>query len=634
MKRIFLYIFLGLIPLCAQAHILETAASRVDIRESLVLNQEWVSYPSYDNRKAWDELLEDYKSSFISCGERYLNFEWLVLRATDYLEYNRSGNRYTQEDRITANATALANLMMAELAEGKGRFMDDIINGVFHFCECTSWAVSDHLFKFQRVQTPLPDFTENILALKQGNFAQMLSWIYYFFHGEFDKIDPVISARLEYEIRRRELDPFIQRDDFTWMGFLPNIVPNNWNPWCNSNAILCFMLIENDRDALCAGIKKAIASLDRYLAAIPSDGACDEGTVYWYVSAGNLMNSLKCLEIITGGRLNIWNEDLVKRFGEFIVNANIEGKWQANFADAKPTTYPSTPFIYRYGKYVGSKLMCSYALNADKDFPFDPLDQDWFLFYRSMENLLTYKEIVHAPATAFKPASFTFYPETELCYMRSGKGYLAVKGGNNKERHNHNDVGSCIYYYDGNPVLVDAGPGTYNKSTFDKKLRYKIWNMSSDYHNVPNINGYAQEYGRDFKAVETKADECRCTFSTDIAAAYPDSAGVNTWKLTYRLLKDGSLDITENFNLDTSVGVMHELHFLIPSEPVIKISGKIGLDNGIIMKYDSSSYKASYERISLNGTGVSEVFGDSLYRINLSYTGHRSKGATHVYLAK
>lgn len=633
MKRTVLSLVFALACVSIHAHTLSDAASKIDLRASLVLDQKWVPYPSYSDRQGWDALLEDYKAPFISAGERYLDFEWLVLRATDYLEYNRSGNRYAQEDRIKANAVALSSLMMAELAEGKGRFMDDIINGVFHFCECSSWAVSDHLYKFQQIHSPLPDHNEYILALMQGNYAQMLSWAYYFFHKEFDREDPAIAARLQFEIRRRELDPFVLRDDFDWMGFKPNIKPNNWNPWCNSNALLCFMLVENDRDALCAGIRKAIASLDRYIASIPSDGACDEGTVYWYVSAGNLMNCLKCLELITGGELKIWDDELVRRFGEFIVNANITGKWQANFADAKPTTWPSTPFIYRYGKFVGSELMCSYALCADKDFTFDPLDQDWFLFYRAIENLLTYKEMVHLPAASFKPADFVVYPETELCYMRAGRGYLAVKGGNNKERHNHNDVGSCIYYYDGQPVLVDAGPGTYNKSTFDKRLRYKIWNMSSDYHNVPKINGMSQEYGSSFKAVATRADERRRSFTTDIAGAYPDSAAVKSWVLNYRLLKDGSLEIVENFSLTGNFAAA-ELNFLVPVKPVIASAGKIRLNAGMVMNYDASALKAGVEEIHLEGTGVSNVNGDCLYRITLTAGSAAVKGSYRLKIAR
>ena len=40
--------------------------------------------------------------------------------------------------------SALGSLFMAEMAEG-GRFVDQIINGVFASCEMTSWALSASL---------------------------------------------------------------------------------------------------------------------------------------------------------------------------------------------------------------------------------------------------------------------------------------------------------------------------------------------------------------------------------------------------------------------------------------------------------------------------------------------------------
>lgn len=607
-------------------HILLDAARKVDIGESLVMNQEWVPYPSYSDRAGWDELMGEHKDAFIALGEKYLGFEWLVLRATDYLELERSGNRYAQEDRMAKNAEALSRLMMAELAEGEGRFMDDIINGTFFFCELTSWAVSHHLRTFQQIHTPLPDYKEDILALYQGNYSQMLSWIWYFFHEDFDKVDPMIAERLRYEITTRELDPYLERNNFDWMGFRARATPNNWNPWCNSNAIFCFMLMENDTTRLKAAVEKSVISVDRYLESLKSDGACDEGPVYWYVSGGHLMGYLQGLSMITGGKLEIWDSPLLKNFGEYILGALISDGWQANFADAKPSYEPYLPIIWRYGRAVGSQAMMDYAAHTYHNMDYDPLDEDWSYFYRPLENLLSCRELDSAGDRSYTPADFMWYPQTELCFMRSGKGYLAVKGGNNRERHNHNDVGSCIYFYDGKPVLVDAGKGTYNSKTFDNRYRYQIWNMSSNYHNVPQINGCAQAYGRYFRASGSKADRRKKTFTTDIAGAYPDSAGVKSWQLTYRLLKDGTLEIKEAFEM-SGAGMTNDLHFLVPAEPELSAPGVIGLNAGLKLKYDNKVFTASAEEIPIEGTGVGwEEFGTSLWRITLSSTKSPAKG--------
>lgn len=637
MKKIFLaLIFLAasISQLFAGTHVLQSAASRTDIRQCLVMNQAWVPYPGYEDREGWDRLLGQYKDTIISNGEKYLDFDWKVLRATDYLEYNRTGNRYAQESRMKKNSKALSSLLIAELAEGRGRFMDDIINGVFLFCESTSWAVSDHLYKFQKVHCPLPDYKEDILALVQGNNAQMLSWAYYFFHKEFDKADPAIAERLEYEIRTRELDTYMQRDDFDWMGFKPGIVPNNWNPWCNSNAILCFMLIENDRDRLCAAIQKTIRSVDRYISSLAPDGACDEGPVYWYVSAGNLQNYLECLSLITGGRVQVWDTVLIRNFGEYIVKANITGNWNANFADAIPYEAPSSSKIYRFGVDTGSDLMKTFAISRKDSENYNPCDEEWVRFYNAIENLRCVNTIMPMSDGGFTPSNYMFYPQTEICFMRSGKGYLAAKGGNNKERHNHNDVGTFIYFYDNQPVFVDAGPGTYNKSTFDKKLRYKIWNMSSLYHNVPSLNGCAQEYGKEFKAVGTSSERGKRSFTTDIAATFPDSAAVVSCSLTYSLQKNGSLEIRGSYELGANPSKPCELHFLVPERPDVALSGKVGLNAGLSMKYDASAFEASYEEIPLKGTGIDSIYKDALYRITLKEKAPKAKRSYSLIVSK
>ena len=58
-----------------------------------------------------------------------------VIKATDYLEYERTGNRKIMENPNSSNNNAIADLAIAELAEGKGRFIDQLINGIVYSCE-------------------------------------------------------------------------------------------------------------------------------------------------------------------------------------------------------------------------------------------------------------------------------------------------------------------------------------------------------------------------------------------------------------------------------------------------------------------------------------------------------------------
>lgn len=69
------------------------------VKSALIMEQKWVPYPDYSDRAGWDKLLGDYKEKYIRKGESYLDYEWKVVKATDYLEFGRSGDRAIMEVR-------------------------------------------------------------------------------------------------------------------------------------------------------------------------------------------------------------------------------------------------------------------------------------------------------------------------------------------------------------------------------------------------------------------------------------------------------------------------------------------------------------------------------------------------------
>ena len=292
MKKITILYFILLAAVQLNAYekrdLLQHAADLAKIKEALVMEQKWVPYPDYTDRNGWNQFLGEYKEGIIRQGEKYLNFDWKVVRATDYMEYERSGNRRIMEDPLGANNTAIGALVLAEMAEGKGRFIDEIINGVLQACEMTSWSLSAHLASAQHTHRAFPDFREDIMDLVSGNMSQMLSWTYHFLHKEFDKTDPAISLRLRHELQKRELDPYMQRSDFWWMAFdyKPGTLVNNWNPWCNFNALNCFLLLENDRDKLAKAVLRTMISTDKFLNYVKAAGG-DLALIYRYGVAVN-----------------------------------------------------------------------------------------------------------------------------------------------------------------------------------------------------------------------------------------------------------------------------------------------------------------------------------------------------------
>lgn len=592
----------------------------------------WVRYPSYSDRKAWDAFTGPLREGIIKEGEKYLTYAWQVVKATDYLEYERSGSRAAMENPYNNNNKALSYLVFAELTEGKGRFTEQIINGIWQACEMSSWCLSAHL-PVQKTRRNLPDFHETIIDLGSGDMGSFLSWTWYFMHNEFDKINPIIAARLEREIRLRIMEPYMARDDYWWQALSgkPDVLVNNWNPWVNSNVMTCFLLLETDPVKRAAGVYKTMRSTDQFINYVKADGACEEGPSYWGHAAGKLYDYLQLLYNATGGKISLFSEPMIRRMGEYISHSYVGNDWVVNFADASAKGGGEDVLIYRYGKAVNSQEMIAFAaylLKKDKGKADLVASRD---FFRSIENVRTYTEL--KDQTAGLPSfNSAWYPETQFLYVRSGSLFFAGKAGFNNESHNHNDVGTFNLYVDTLPMIIDAGVGTYTRQTFGSE-RYSIWTMQSDYHNVPKINGLPQSFGGEFKARDVRFDDKKGQFMLDMAGAYPAEAAVKEWYRTYHFT-GSELIIREDFKL-TALKAPNELHYLVWAKPDLSKPGLVLLSKDsrtLQLQYDPKQFDASFDTIKLDDKRLSNVWGAEVYRVVLRAKRMELKGAYVVRL--
>lgn len=613
----------------------KAAGSEEQLKEALVMDQKWVPYPAYNDRAGWNELLGTNKESLIRAGEKMLNYEWKVIRATDYLEYERSGERNIMQNPYEANRKAINALMLAELAEGKGRFIDQLINGAFYSCEMTSWVLSAHLVR-QTTKRSLPDYREQVIDLGSGNFGSMLSWVYYFFHDSFDKIDPVISQRLRHTLQERILDPYMNNDREWWMAFQwkPGMIINNWNPWCNSNVLQCYLLLENDRDRLAKAVWRSMQSVDKFINFVKADGACEEGPSYWGHAAGKMYDYLQLLYDGTGGKISLFDQPIIKNMGEYIARSYVGNGWVVNFADASAKGGGDAPIIFRYGKAVGSDVMMQYAAYLNSLSTRKSLSSGRDMF-RTLQSLLYAKEMGEAEPSYQSPA-YTWYPETEFCYMTNKAGFfLAAKGGYNNESHNHNDAGTFSLYSNTTPVFIDAGVGTYTRQTFSNE-RYTIWTMQSNYHNLPMINGVPQSFGSRYKATATSFDPKRMTFTANIATAYPEEAGVDKWIRSYTLNKNkGEVKIQDSFTLK-ELKEPNQVNFLTWGKIDVSSEGIVRIDvNGekVELLYDKNTFTPSVETVALDDPRLSNVWGKEIYRLSLN-AGKMVKSGTYTFTIK
>lgn len=597
--------------------------NEVDIKtltNALILNQDWVSYPDYNDRKGWDNFVGDWKDELIRSGEEALQYEWRVVKASDYLEFERSGSQSIMEEPFGANNNALSKLVIAELAEGKGRFIDQIANGIWFSCEMTSWALSAHIRGEQEEETSLPSFKEHVIDLTAGDMGSFFSWTYYFLKDELDKVHPLVAERLRKNLQERILDAFMERDDFWWQAFSasPETMVNNWNPWCNFNVLTCFLLLEDDPVKLGSAVYRTMVSVDKFINYSNEDGACEEGPSYWGHAAGKMYDYLQILNYATSGKVSLFDHSIIKNMGEYIAQSYVGNGWVVNFADASAKGGGDKGVIFRYGKAVESKSMQQYAayLNERESQKRMSVGRDMF---RSLENFVSIDQLKTTVASVSNEAS-VWYPETEFCYMRNKTGlFFAAKGGYNSESHNHNDAGTFSLYLNEIPMIIDVGVGTYTRQTFSHE-RYSIWTMQSQYHNLPMINGVAQSFGREYRASDVVFDPKKSLFSLNLTNAYPENAAIDKWQRSYLLEQNGALVIQDKFKLKQANSA-NQVNFLTWAKPDVSAPGSVLLEkegSSIKLTYDARQFTPVVEKVTLSDSRLSRVWGTEIYRLSLN----------------
>ena len=144
-------------------------------------------YPAYSDRTGWAKLLgKEQAEDMIATGEGYLDYTWQYIPASSYLEFNKSGNRVIMETPYRENREALALLLYAELAEGKGRFIPKIADGMYHFAFMPAWIIAAHIVR-QPTGSPLPSGDYHFIDLFDGEACSVMSWCLYFLEKEVEE---------------------------------------------------------------------------------------------------------------------------------------------------------------------------------------------------------------------------------------------------------------------------------------------------------------------------------------------------------------------------------------------------------------------------------------------------------------
>ncbi|NRF92011.1 hypothetical protein HQN89_13435 [Paenibacillus frigoriresistens] len=208
-----------------------------DISSVITTYENYNPYPKAQDRAIWESIPDTIRNHWISKGETYLDFSWPAITAVDYMEYSRNGNVMQFQGKYEERRIALASLVLAECMEGAGRFIDQIMNGIWTICEETSWVTPPHMVISKASSSDcIPNISDQYIDLFAGETASLMATTHYLLQKPLDAVSPNICDRIRLEMKRRISDPYLERSDLWWMGLETNRKMNNWNPWINSNS--------------------------------------------------------------------------------------------------------------------------------------------------------------------------------------------------------------------------------------------------------------------------------------------------------------------------------------------------------------------------------------------------------------
>ena len=570
--------------------------------------------PRADDAFWRDSILEQMRQSYIHYGEQYLGKPWTALPYSVFSQFRANGNRVHYEGLNFEKRRQLAALVMAEIIEGKGRFMTDIIDGLGSFCEETWWGIPAHYGP----EIPLAE--DQTVDLFNAETANLIAWTRYMLEAQLQKLTPNLCVRIDREIERRILQPAVEKD-YWWKKAVMN-----WNPWICSNWLACVLICEKDEARKAEAIAQIKKATQLFIDSYPEDGGCDEGAGYWDRAAASMFEVLRLLSLVEGASLPsppshaspASPPSKLPAMASYAYKTYIGHDYCISFADAHENkAIQQVNIVYPFGLFIGDKTMCEFGAylarrkNAlqnpaalyDKSGNFPTLSRELF-FLRHIRELMA--EEPREPLL-----KDVWLPDLQIMTARRGNLFVAVKGGHNDESHNHNDVGSFIVYADNEPLFIDVGVGEYTSMTFSRE-RYTIWTMQSGYHNLPQINGIDEKEGREYAAKVVDHHDGRLTL--DIAGAYPVEAGVKSWKRTVSAGRE-AVTVTEDYEL-------RELR-----EPIRLMLMTTRPDALSHLRFDSSQLSATTEDISDKLDPLLQgMWGRQMYRIVLTATSRQKKG--------
>jgi len=502
---------------------------------------------NYHNRSVWNKLYSDVKyAKTIKTAEGYLNQTFPAWSDDLYMLYFTKGSRTEGEKMIGNRIAWLSPLVWAECIENKGRFIPTIQMVLTELIHQKSWSLPAHDRGKQNIEGR--NYTVDLGA---AGLAHGIAQAIYLLD---DKLSPQLRTDVLKQLDKHVFAPVLKsiatgNKDHYWLTVI-----NNWNSVCLAGVTGAALAAIPDKQERA----KFVAIAERYsknsIAGFTDEGYCTEGLGYYSYGFGHYILLRENILQATNGTIDLFADPKIKRIAAYAPNLEIINNVFPTIADCHMGLKAPAAILWYCSRNLGLGLK-QYDNLTFAGATANLIDDVMHTFPNSAS-----KSNVSTNASCLAPGIRSYFKEAGVLIERptaSSKGKLgaALKGGNNNEIHNHNDVGSFSVVVGDEMLMGDpGGPFTYTAKTFSAE-RYSYKSLASYGHPVPLVAGVQQQEGAQAhaKILSTNFTDKQDEFTMDISSAYP-VAGLNKLVRTFTYNRDdaGALTVKDDYAFKSS----------------------------------------------------------------------------------
>ncbi|WP_079428116.1 heparinase II/III domain-containing protein [Clostridium oryzae] len=485
-----------------------------------------------------------------------------------YKEFELTGDRSVFEKAYFERRKQLFSLVIIYLLERDKKYVSMIEEKLWQWCDLYSWELPAHFSMNAENEIP-PDETVALFAAESAFFfAEIIYCI-------GDELDKFLVHRLKKEILRRVIDPY-EKNSYWWENSRMN-----WSSVCAGSVGAAAIYILEDEERLSQILYRVINSMECFIDGFDEKGVTAEGLYYWGYGLSFYVYFSELLRERTNNEISLLTfSSKVKRIAELPQILQFPSGSFVNFSDSGSGKWFGDCGLFKILekelKVDGYDYTNSYSVYFDNTYR-------WAVMIR---RLLASAAIEEEKAECIKTGNYYFEKMAWVVDRRNVHGKFsafAVKGGNNDEPHNHNDLGHFIFHCEGEEIFIDIGSPKYEKEYFINDKRYQYIAASSRGHSVPVINDKYEKFGKNYAARITSVEEMpgSTKIALDITNAYSNSELEQFNRKFLWSYKNNTLRIEDKFLFSTINNKVEEC-FITKTKPEVKDGCSIKIiQNGI-----------------------------------------------------